>query len=114
MMIVIRTQYHENYGAHDWDGTGECPQYWKSKGGSEYKILDIPLNIDYNGCVVFALTGIESDNEYCREYMIDWTIEDDNYLSWYEKSQLEYDGAVLYKEPTMTYNDVMNKQKELA
>ena len=71
MMIVIRTQFHENYGAHDWDGVGECPQYWKAKGGSEYKILDIPLNIDYNGCVAFALTGIESDNEYSREYMID-------------------------------------------
>ena len=43
MMIVIRTQYHENYGAHDWDGEGECPQYWKAKGGSEYKILDVHL-----------------------------------------------------------------------
>ena len=33
VMLVIRTQIHENYGAHDWDGTGECPQYWKAKGG---------------------------------------------------------------------------------
>lgn len=114
MMLVIRTQYEENYGAHDWDGTGECPQYWKMKGGSEYKILDVPLNIDYNQLISFALTGIVSNNEYCREYMIDWTMEDNDYLSWYEKSQLEYDGKVLYKEPSMMYNDVMDKQKELA
>ena len=45
-MIVIRTQYMENYGAHDWDGTGECPQYWKFKGGSEYKITNIDINGD--------------------------------------------------------------------
>lgn len=114
MMLVIRTQYMENYGAHDWDGEGECPQYWKAKGGSEYKILDVPLNIDYNELVKFALTGIETDNEYCRETMIDWSIESDDYLSWYEKSQLEYDGSIAFKEPTMTYQQVMDKQKELA
>jgi hypothetical protein len=114
MMIVIRTQYHENYGAHDWDGEGECPQYWKAKGGSEYKILDVPLNVDYNELVKFALTGIETDNEYNRETMIDWSIEGDDYLSWFEKSQLEFDGVITSKEPTMTYQEVLDKQKELA
>ena len=113
MMLVIRTQYQENYGAHDWDGTGECPQYWKMKGGSEYKILDVPLNIDYTSLVNFALTGIEENNDYCRNSMIDWSREENNYLSWYEKSQMEYEGTVLYKEPSMMYNDVMDKQKEL-
>ena len=113
-MLVIRTQYHENYGAYDWDGTGECPQYWKAKGGTEYKILDVPLNIDYNQFVKFALTGIESDTEYSREYMIDWSVESDDYLSGFEKSQLENDGVIAYKEPTMTYQQVLDRQKELA
>jgi hypothetical protein len=114
MMLVIRTQYHENYGAHDWDGVGECPQYWKAKGGSEYKILDIPLNIDYNNLVRFALSGIETDTDYSSEYMVDWTVEEDSYLSWFERSQLQFDGAIVHKEPTMTYEQVMEKQKELA
>ena len=114
VMLVIRTQIHENYGAHDWDGTGECPQYWKAKGGHEYKILDIPLNIDYNNLVRFALSGIETDTDYFNEYMIDWTVEEDSYLSWFERSQLQFDGAIVYKEPTMTYEQVMEKQKELA
>jgi len=114
VMLVIRTQIHENYGAHDWDGTGECPQYWKAKGGTEYKILDVPLNINYNEFVKFALTGIETDTDYFNEYMVDWTVEEDNYLSWFERSQLEFDGAIVYKEPTMTYEQVMEKQKELA
>ena len=114
VMLVIRTQVHENYGAHDWDGTGECPQYWKAKGGHEYKILDIPLNIDYNKLVSFALSGIEQDNEGYSETMIGGTIESDDYLSCFEKSQMEYDGVIAYPEPSMTYEQVMEKQKELA
>jgi hypothetical protein len=114
MMLVISTQVYENYGAHDWDGEGECPQYWKAKGGSEYKVLDVPLNIDYNSLVEFALTGIECNNESFRETMVTWSMESDDYLSWFEKSQLKYDGVIGYKEPTMTYEQVMEKQKELA
>jgi hypothetical protein len=39
MKLHITTQYMENYGAHDWDGVGECPQYWKFKGGEDYFYL---------------------------------------------------------------------------
>ena len=104
MMLVIRTQYMENYGAHDWDGTGQCPQYWKMKGGSEYKITDVPLNIDYQEVV--SMANVETDNEYCREYILDWSIESDDYLSWFEKSQLEYDGEITCKEPTIEYSEL--------
>ena len=38
MKLVIHTQFKENYGAYDWDGKGECPQYWKFKGGSTYVV----------------------------------------------------------------------------
>lgn len=31
-VINIDFYYRENYGAHDWDGEGECPQHWKNKG----------------------------------------------------------------------------------
>ena len=104
MMLVIRTQYMENYGAHDWDGTGECPQYWKMKGGSEYKITNVPLNIDYQEVV--SMANVEKDNEYCREYILDWSMEADDYLSWFEKSQLEYDGEITSKEPTIEYSEL--------
>jgi hypothetical protein len=104
MMLVIRTQFMENYGAHDWDGTGECPQYWKMKGGSEYKITNVPLNIDYQEVV--SMANVEKDNEYCREYILDWSMEADDYLSWFEKSQLEYDGVIACKEPTIEYSEL--------
>jgi hypothetical protein len=94
----------ENYGAHDWDGTGECPQYWKMKGGSEYKITDVPLNIDYQELV--SMANVEKDNEYCREYILDWSMEADDYLSWFEKSQLEYDGKITCAEPIIEYSEL--------
>jgi len=33
-------QYSENYGSHDWDGEGQCPQHWKYKGSSEVKVME--------------------------------------------------------------------------
>jgi len=47
MKLVIQTQFKENYGAHDWDGKGECPQYWKFKGGETYVFANlIPNDVD--------------------------------------------------------------------
>jgi hypothetical protein len=43
-IITLQTQYCENYGAHAWDGEGECPQYWKNKGGSEYVATTLTIN----------------------------------------------------------------------
>ena len=42
--LLITTQTYENYGAHDWDGTGQCPQYWKAKGGSDYVVKKVNVN----------------------------------------------------------------------
>jgi len=44
LKLLITTQVYENYGAHDWDGVGECPQYWKAKGGSDYVVKNINVN----------------------------------------------------------------------
>ena len=66
MMLVIRTQDQENYGAHDWDGEGACPQYWKFKGGSDYKITNIPASTDPAEIVELVPTDIECSDDYFR------------------------------------------------
>ena len=106
MMLVIRTQVYENYAWNEDGsiGTG-VDAYWKAKGGSEYKILDVPLNIDY--AEVVAAVGVEKNNDYIQETIIDWSIESDDYLSWFEKSQLEYEGSIEFAEPTIEYNDLV-------
>ena len=107
MMLVIRTQYMENYGAHDWDGKGECPQYWKAKGGSEYKIINVPANIDHDS--VIDMANVEQDNNYFRESIVGWSVESDDYLSWFEKSQIEYEGEITSPEPTIDYSELNDR-----
>lgn len=102
-MLVIRTQYCENYG------TAQEP-YWKNKGGQDYKVLNVPLNTDYEQIVSLALDEVTMDNEFQQEYIIDWSIESDDYLSDFEKSQLEYDGEIVYKEPTIEYNELIGER----
>ena len=102
MMLVIRTQVYENYAAHE-GFTGQF--YWKAKGGSEYKILGVPLNIDYSEVV--AAADIAKSNPYFQETIIDWSVESDDYLSWFEKSQLEYEGEIQFAEPTIEYGDLV-------
>ena len=65
MAKIVTTQYRENYGAHDWDGTGECPQYWKNKGGSTYVILGEGAN--HESVVNYV---INHSSDYSEEYVM--------------------------------------------
>jgi hypothetical protein len=94
--LLITTQVYENYGAHDWDGVGECPQYWKAKGGSDYVVKKFK---DFSAVseTVMALRGqIEQSNEHFRETIIGWEIVANDYLTEFEKDQLEYEGVIRY------------------
>ena len=106
MILLINTQVHENYGAHDWDGEGECPQHWKMKGGNDYKIVDVRLNIDYQGIVDMLRPGLESDSVGYREHIVGWVLLEDGYLTSFEKSQLEYDGKITYPAEIIKYSDL--------
>lgn len=99
--LLITTQVYENYGAHDWDGQGECPQYWKAKGGSDYVVPDFR---DFGRVTetVMALRGrVESDNDHYREHIIGWEVVADDYLTEFERSQLEYEGRITYPAQTL-------------
>lgn len=96
MMIVIETQYLENYGSAE----EPC---WKFKGGYCYKITDVPLNIDYCEVVQLVKDEVEYKSDFTEQYIINWSVESDDYLSWFEKSQLEYDGKITHKEPEFDY-----------
>ena len=94
--LLITTQVYENYGAHDWDGVGECPQYWKPKGGSDYVVKKFK---DFSKVTetVMALRGqIECDNQGFRETIINFEVVADDYLTEFEQSQLDYEGSIRY------------------
>jgi len=77
MKLVILTQFKENYGAHDWDGKGECPQYWKFKGGDTY-IIDVNLQEAQDPAFYEAAAKcIVHSSDYSEEYIVDQTLVDD-------------------------------------
>lgn len=70
MKLVIRTQVKENYGAHTWEGEGECPQHWKFKGGSIYVVENVDQYAGVCQPYVELLDLIESSDEYYEEYSL--------------------------------------------
>ena len=93
---AFTTQVYENYGAHDWDGVGECPQYWKAKGGNDYVVKKFK---DLNKVTetVMALRGqIECDDRFYRETIINFEVVANDYLTEFEQSQLDYEGSIRY------------------
>ena len=97
MKLHITTQYMENSGAHDWDGTGQCPQYWKMKGGEDYfyQLGAVAPSDEHIAELVEVLRGrFEYSNEGARNYIIGYGVVADDYMTEFERSQLEYEGRV--------------------
>lgn len=88
--LLITTQVQENYG------DAKNP-YWKNKGGCDYVVRN------YTGGKVPAVSylqalanQVECDNEMFREWVLDVTVVADDYLTEFERSQLEYEGKIAY------------------
>jgi hypothetical protein len=102
-MLVISTQYMENYG------TPEGP-FWKCKGGSEYKVLGVPKGVDL--AEVVEMANVAYRNDYSIETVIGYRLEEDDYLSEFEQDQLKYDGKIMFPEPTLDYADLVDRYAE--
>ena len=110
MILVISTQHYENYGAHDWDGVGACPQYWKAKGGDEIMITDVDTGLYTADQIVEMVRGdIEMRNEGFECTIIGYGFQEDGYMSWFEKSQLDYEGKVTHPETRITMGEVVGR-----
>jgi hypothetical protein len=86
--VIINCQYKENYGAHDWDGNGTCPQHWKMKGGFQFSVeIDVDLLMyDESNCVKVFKQMLEAEsNDYEAFEYIDYEIQ------WSEPTKLDSD-----------------------
>jgi len=100
MKIVIQTQHTENYGAHTWDGEGECPQRWKCKGGDTYIAEGVSIADAMNpGFYDTLFDLIEENNEYYCEYILSSDLVDemgfdvsDYCEDWVNPIMLSFDG----------------------
>lgn len=96
MYLAIDTQYMENYGAHAWDGKGECPQYWKYKGGETY-VIPLPGDFKFSFDALRALVNkakpkIEYSHDYGQEYVIGWEVIENTskFEHWERPKRLSY------------------------
>ena len=113
MKLLIETQYRENYG------TAEEPD-WKFKGGEDY-IFEVD-GFDFEDemaekkarMLVDAIADkIEYSGAMSEEYIVNVSFVEDDYMNWFEKSQLELDGEVTYPAKRFNYDEFV-KSEELA
>jgi hypothetical protein len=97
MKLLITTQIWENYAWRE-DGTigTGADAYWKPKGGSDYVVKNFTDFDKTTGIVVALRSQVEIDNDYFREHILDWEVVPDDYLTEFERSQLEFEGQILY------------------
>ena len=96
MKAIFTTQVFENYAWREDGsiGTGE-DAYFKPKGGDEYFVK----NVDKSQMLRIlkeVKAQVEVSNDYFKETVVDFMLVEDDYLTEYERSQLEYDGCIVY------------------
>ena len=72
--LEVSTQVRENYGAHDWDGAGACPQYWKFKGGRDLIVAAWASEPTPSEVRARAEMVAEEDSDYYQEHVIGWRL----------------------------------------
>jgi len=92
--LLIVTQVYENYAWREDGsiGTG-ADAYWKAKCGSEYVVKNVNLG-KIHTLVEKAIATVEEANDYFIEKFVGWEIVEDDYLTDFEKFQLEYEGKI--------------------
>jgi len=87
--LLISTQTLENYGSPE-------QPHWKAKGGVDYVVRNVT---DFNAvqALVDQVTPeIEQANDMFQEWIITWEIVEDDFLTQFEKDQLEYEGSIQF------------------
>ena len=95
--LLITTQVFENYawGEDGSLGTG-ADAYWKAKGGSDYVVRGVD-ECDMIDIIVDRVRGqIEQANDAFMERIIGYSVVEDDYLTEFERDQLEFEGKIRF------------------
>ena len=95
--LLISTQVYENYAWVDGEIQTGKAAYWKAKGGNDYVIKKFRGGDEAATQAVMALRSqIECADDYFMETIIGWEIVANDYLTEFERSQLEYEGKITF------------------
>ena len=96
MKAIFFTQVFENYAWREDGsiGTG-ADAYFKPKGGDEYVVKNVNKS-EMSRILAEVRAKVEVSNDYFKETVVDFQLVEDDYLTWYEREQLEYDGSIAF------------------
>ena len=103
MILVIDTQHYENYAWVDGELQTGKDAYWKAKGGDSIKVTGVDAGADLDAIVDCVRGQIESRNAGFIVDIIGYGLQEDGWMSDFEKSQLEYEGSITYKEKEISW-----------
>jgi hypothetical protein len=84
------TQNYENYGSED-------EPYWKPKGSSDYFIPNFTGTQEQAVEVVNSMADkIEYANEYATSTILGIEVVEDDYMTEFERDQLDYEGKIRF------------------
>ena len=117
MAKLVTTQYRENYGSHDWNGKGDCPQYWKSKGGEVYivddsidiKIFEDTIGYSDNYSEESVVNVIECSEDEVDSKLDPWEIR--TYVSRYENGMFKMSEVIDNEESKCYQKEVLKVDK---
>lgn len=95
--LLITTQVYENYGDAD-------KPHWKAKGGGDYVIKNFKKFNKVTETVMAVRSQIEQDNDYFRESIIGWEVVADDYLTQFERDQMEYEGKITFPAQELAWS----------
>jgi hypothetical protein len=93
--LYIFTQDYDNYG------TEEDP-HWKPKGGSDYFVYD--FDGDEATTIMLVRDQIECDNPFYRSQIAGWEVVPNDYMTEFEKDQLDYEGSIRFPARVISIN----------
>ena len=104
MKLMVATQYLENYG-------DDIHTRWKHKGGWDYCVA----RLSYQEAAALGFKGMDAmvqelvkkfnivyANNMAEEYLLDWSLEEDNFITHDEELQLEYEGKITHPHKDFT------------
>jgi len=101
--ILIQTQDYENYAWVDGELQTGKDAYWKAKGGRDifvpvpgFREYDTFAEKNLQMIVDSVREQIECSNEGYQSMIIGYQLVADDYMTDFEKSQLEYEGFIRY------------------
>lgn len=100
--LLITTQVYENYAWNEDGALGTGAEaYWKAKGGNDYVVKNIDPN-RASDIANWASGRVEQYNEYFIETVIGWQVVADDYLTEFERDQLEFVGRITFPALELT------------